>query len=152
MSHIFQINASGGGVPKLPLRNAEIDDNGITVDDQTHKDIHGGLRQKICLLRLETILALQQEGHPIYPGSTGENITTFGLTEEQMQPGQQLKLGDSAIIELTDYTSPCTHIGDSFSERNFNRINAKKHPGWSRIYARIVQGGQISTGDPITVL
>ena len=152
MSHVFQINASGGGVPKSPLRSAVIDESGITVDDQADKKHHGGPLQHLCLFRVESILALQEEGHPIFPGSTGENITTAGLSNDQMQPGQQLQLGASVVIELTKSAPPCTTIADSFVGRNSNRISEKKHPGWSRMYAKVLHGGTVTVGDQITVL
>ena len=152
MSHIFQINASNGGVPKAPIRVALVDANGITVDDQADKKHHGGPLQHLCLFRLEAILALQGEGHPIFPGSTGENITTVGILDEQMGIGQRLQLGDEILIELTDYATPCKTIAESFSDKNSNRIHTNKHPGWSRIYARVLQGGTITVGDTITVL
>lgn len=152
MPHIFQINAASGGVPKHPIRGAIVDTNGITIDSQSDTKHHGGPLQNLCLFRLESILAIQGEGHPIFPGSTGENITTFGLQDSEMQRGQQLRLGKEVLIELTDYATPCQTIAESFSDKNSNRIHAKKHPGWSRIYARVLEGGTITVGDPITVL
>ena len=48
-------------------------------DRQRNPRIHGGLERAICLFSLEVIEALQAEGHPIVPGSTGENVTLAGL-------------------------------------------------------------------------
>lgn len=150
MARIFQISVSPGGVPKNGMHTAVVNGNGITVDDHADKKHHGGPLQNLCVFRLETILALQEEGHPIFPGSTGENITTVGLPVEALQPGKRLKLGDEVLIEVTHDAAPCTTIADSFFEGNFNRISAKKHPGWNRFYAKVVQGGTIRTGDKIT--
>ena len=36
---------------------------------------HGGPERALCLFSLERILELQAEGHPIFPGAAGENIT-----------------------------------------------------------------------------
>ena len=151
MAHIFQINASNGGVPKLGLHEAEVDLNGLVVDDQANKKHHGGPLQNLCLYRLEALLELQKEGHPIYPGSTGENITTFGLESDQLLPGMRLRLGGEVTIELTDYATPCKNIAASFSDGNSNRISNKKHPGWSRIYAKVLTGGKIMIGDQIGI-
>lgn len=151
MAHIFQINVSRGGVPKLPVSRADIDDNGITLDDQADKKHHGGPLQNLCLFRLETIVGLQEEGHPIVPGAVGENITTYGLGSDAMKPGTRLRLGSEVLIELTEPAPPCSTIAAAFSDRNFNRINEKKHPGWSRMYARILQGGAIVPGDGISI-
>lgn len=143
------INVSPGGVPKTGIHTAVVDGNGITVDDQADKKHHGGPLQNLCIFRLESILALQEEGHPIFPGSTGENITTSGLPAEALRPGKRLKLGDAVLIELTEPATPCNNIAASFSDRNSNRINVRKYPDWSRMYARVLQGGTISVGDQI---
>ncbi|MGE3801918.1 MAG: MOSC domain-containing protein, partial [Candidatus Kapaibacterium sp.] len=134
MAHIFQISASNGGVPKLGMHEAEVSLSGITVDDQADKKHHGGPLQNLCLLRLETIIKLQEEGHPIFPGSVGENLTTVGLEASVMVPGTILAIGERVQIELTDYAVPCNTIASSFSDRNSNRINSKKFPEESRIY------------------
>ena len=152
MAHIFQISTSQGGVPKRGVHEAEVDLNGITIDDQADKKHHGGPLQNLCLLRMETILELQREGHPIFPGSVGENITTIGLDASEMVPGVQLVLGESVRIELTDYATPCKTIAASFHDRNSNRINSKKYAEASRIYARVITGGTIRTGDTIRLL
>ncbi|MCE2502588.1 MAG: MOSC domain-containing protein [Chlorobi bacterium] len=151
MAYIFQINASKGGVPKTGLHKAEVDLNGIIVDDQADKKHHGGPLQGLCLFRLESILELQKEGHPIFPGSTGENITTVGLEPDQLLPGVRLRLGSDIRIELTDFATPCNTIAASFSDGNSNRINNKKHPGWSRVYAKVLTEGKITIGDPIVL-
>ena len=74
----------------------------------------------------------------------------MGLPAEALRPGNRLKLGDEVMIEVTHDAPPCATIADSFFERNFNRISAKKHPGWNRFYAKVVQGGTIRTGEAIT--
>ena len=149
---IFQISASRGGVPKLAVRSAVIEPNGIVVDKQRDTRHHGGPERALCLFALERIIALQQEGHPIFPGSTGENLTTIGIDPEQLVPGTKLRLGDAVVIELTSWTVPCQNITASFADENSTRISQKLFPGWSRIYARIIETGSIRTGDLITLL
>jgi len=72
---IFQLNISPGGVPKLPLREAMVGELGLEGDGHSFPDIHGGPERALCLFSLERILELQAEGHPIFPGAAGENIT-----------------------------------------------------------------------------
>ncbi|MBP8251701.1 MAG: hypothetical protein KAX40_05015, partial [Herpetosiphon sp.] len=79
MATIFQINMSKGGVPKTPIHEAQVNELGIVGDVQKDKRYHGGPNRALCLFALELIQQLQAEGHPIYSGSTGENITTQGL-------------------------------------------------------------------------
>jgi MOSC domain-containing protein YiiM len=149
---IFQINSSNGGVPKLPMRAAEVNWLGITVDEHNDKVHHGGVKAALCLYSLERILALQAEGHPIYPGSIGENITVSGVDWPQVVPGVRLRLGDGVQIEITQFATPCSKIRESFTFEEFNRVHAGKHPGWARAYARVLTPGRIALGDPISWL
>lgn len=71
----------------------------------------------------------------------GENLTLFGLDWAQVLPGSRLKLGESVLLEITAYTSPCKTITDSFADGYYNRISQKLNPGWSRVYARVLQPG-----------
>ncbi|MGE5222521.1 MAG: MOSC domain-containing protein [Omnitrophica WOR_2 bacterium] len=150
--HIFQINASNGGVPKYPLRQAEVSELGITEDRHRNMQVHGGPQRALCLYSLESILALQAEGHPIFPGSIGENLTLAGLDWSEMTPGVQIQLGDQVLIELTHYTTPCVNIRESFLGNDILRVSQEQHPGWSRLYARVRQGGAIQVGDLAIVL
>lgn len=152
MTHIFQINISpAGGVPKQPVREVEINELGIVGSRVASPKIHGGPERALCLYSLERILALQAEGHPIFPGSVGENITIANVDWDQVVPGVRLRLGDEVLIEVTTYTTPCTTIVASFADRDSNRILQKKHAGWSRVYARVLQTGRIRVGDQVTI-
>ncbi len=81
-AQIFQINVSPGGVPKLPRRAAEVTALGVRDDGHNDTVHHGGPEKAVSLYALELIRALQVEGHPIFPGSTGENVTLVGLEWE----------------------------------------------------------------------
>ena len=144
---VFQISVSKGGVPKMAVRQAQVGELGLLGDE--HRDLkhHGGPDRALCLYALEHILALQAEGHPIYPGSIGENVTLSGLDWSQVVPGAYLQLGENVLIEVTNYTVPCANIRESFHLGTILRIDQDRHPGWSRVYARVVQEGVITTGD-----
>jgi MOSC domain-containing protein YiiM len=148
---VFQINVSDGGLPKRPLPRAEVSAAGVSGDRQADLRYHGGPDRALVLFGLERILALQKEGHPIYPGSIGENITLAGLDWSGLQPGQRLRLG-TLEIELTDYATPCSKIGGSFSKQRFDRVAQKRHPGWSRLCARVLVGGTVQPGDQVSLL
>lgn len=146
---IFQINVSPGGVPKRALREADVTVDGLVGDSQADRRHHGGPQRAVCLYALERILELQAEGHPIFPGAAGENVTVVGLDWSTVVPGQTWRLGDDVILEIASYTAPCATIGDCFRERKQNRISHKHNPGWSRLYAKVVVPGRISVGDPV---
>ena len=144
---VAQINISSGGVPKLPVPVGEVTMAGLTGDRQRNLKFHGGCDRALCLWSLEVIELLQQEGHPIAPGSVGENLTLAGLDWASLAPGAQLYLGDQVQLQITDYAIPCRTIMRWFSDRRFSRISQKHHPGSSRLYARVLQGGWVKPGD-----
>lgn len=146
---LFQINASDGRVPKLPMHWAEVTRSELVGDRQRDLKHHGGPDQTLCLYSLERITALQGEGHPIFPGSLGENLTITGLEWEEMQPGTRWRLGRELLIEITGYTTPCSTIAASFVDGRFMRASQERHPGWSRVYARVLSAGDIRIGDSI---
>lgn len=150
MGYVFQISISKGGVPKLPVAKAYVRYEGILGDKQKDRRYHGGPERALCLFSLEELNQLKKEGHPIFPGSTGENLTISFEGYEHLAPHDKLKIGDEVIIQITSYTAPCKTIKDSFTEKKFTRISQKLYPGSSRLYARVLQEGNIRQGDEIT--
>jgi MOSC domain-containing protein YiiM len=150
--YIFQLNCSNGGVPKRPVREAQLTPTGLSCDRQKHLKIHGGPERALCLYALEHIERLRDEGHPIFPGSVGENVTVVGLKWWKLRPGSLLALGDEVIIQISSYAGPCQTIAGSFIDRKFKRISEKKHPGESRLYARVLQTGRLEVGQTVHLL
>ncbi len=151
-AQIFQLNTSAGGVPKLAVQEAHVTELGMVGDKHRFPDIHGGPDRALCLFSLERILELQAEGHPIFPGAVGENVTVRGLDWQQVIPGVQLSLGDEVLIEITSYTTPCNTIPASFVDGKYQRISQKLSPGWSRVYARVLRAGRLRIGQPVEML
>jgi len=149
---IFQLNISPGGVPKLPIREARVDRLGLAGDGHAHPKVHGGPERAVCLLSLELIQMLQAEGHPIWPGSTGENVTFTGLDPAVLAPGIRLALGDEVIVQLTRATEPCRFIAGSFLDGAFRRIDHDKHPGITRWYASVEREGTIRVAQPVLIM
>jgi MOSC domain-containing protein YiiM len=147
---VFSINCSEGGVPKLPVPEALVSSFGVFGDSQKNRKYHGGPDRAVCLFSLERIRALQDEGHPIGTGTTGENLTVSGLDWDLVVPGSIIEVGE-AILEVTDYTKPCRTIRESFKNQKFGRMSQKHHPGWSRVYARVLREGMVRTGDTVSL-
>jgi MOSC domain-containing protein YiiM len=149
---IFQLNSSPGGVPKLAVREAAVTELGLVGDDHNFPDIHGGPERALCLFSLERIIEFQAEGHPIFPGSIGENVTISGLDWERLQPGDRLSLGDEVLVEITRYTTPCNSMEPSFSDGNYARLSQKANPGHSRVYARVLRAGKLVVGQVVRLM
>ncbi|MHB1095815.1 MAG: MOSC domain-containing protein [Gemmatimonadaceae bacterium] len=145
---IVSINISRGGVPKRPVAVARVSADGLDGDGQRDRRHHGGPDRALCLYSMERIEALRREGHNIAPGTTGENLTIRGLDWDTITPGVQLQAG-GVTMEVTAYASPCKSIRPSFADGNSNRMSQQLHPGWSRVYARVVGSGELRVGDAV---
>lgn len=148
MSRIFQLSRSPGGVPKLAVREARATALGLDGDGHAHPKIHGGPERALCLYSLEAILALQAQGHPIFPGSAGENVTITGYPWTTLAAGTRLRLGDDVLVELTRIAAPCKTILDSFADRSSKRL---ADPAIGRWYARVLSEGLLRAGQPVTL-
>lgn len=142
---IESINVSGGGVPKVSRPEAWISRNGVYGDAQANRKLHGGPDRAVCIYAIEVIRALQAEGHPVGVGTTGENLTISGVSWELVAPGTIWRAGD-ALLEVASYTAPCKTIRDSFADKRYKRIAYKVNPGWSRVYARVIEEGRVRAG------
>ena len=145
---IVQVSVSSGGVPKRPVDAARVTPAGVEGDAHRDHAHHGGPDRAVCLYAMEAIRALATEGHAVQPGTLGENVTVEGLDWPAIEPGARLRLGDEVLLEITRYTSPCVNIQAVFASGDFGRVSHKRHPGWSRLYARVVREGTIRPGDP----
>ena len=143
------------------LDEADIGYRGIDGDRQKVRRHHGRVWQALCLWSAEVIEALAAEGHPVRPGSAGENLTIAGLDWAALRPGTRLLLGGTGedgdsgsgvLIECTTWTEPCRTIAGSFQGRDFRRIDAVRHPGSSRIYAKVLTDGTVRRGDAVSVV
>ncbi len=143
---VFQISISTGGVPKRAVPSARVTVNGIEGDAQANTKHHGGPERAVCLFSINVIRRLQAEGHPIAPGTIGENLTIEGIDWSQVVPGSRFEFDGGVVLEVTKFTTPCATIRDSFTDLEFRRVKEELHPGESRVYARVIEEGPISTG------
>src|SRR3954453_18312689 len=98
---VLSVNVSAGGVPKLPIERAWVGPLGLDGDKHREMTVHGGPYGAVCLFAIEAIERLQAEGHPVQPGSVGDNLTTSGI-EWPLQPtGTRARIGPDLVIELT---------------------------------------------------
>jgi MOSC domain-containing protein YiiM/GNAT superfamily N-acetyltransferase len=149
---VVQVNVSAGGVPKLPVERAWVGRLGVEGDAHREATVHGGPHRAVCLFAMEAIERLQSEGHPIEPGSAGENLTTSGIEWSLLPVGTRARVGDQVEIELASSTTPCATQKGNFIGGRFSRMSIELHPSDSRMYARVLREGEVRTGDPITVL
>jgi len=149
---VVQINVSAGGVPKTPVEVARVTALGVEGDAHRNTKLHGGPERAVCLYPVEAIEALQMMGHPVVPGALGENFTLRGLDWSAVTPGRLIQVGERVLLQVTRYTSPCANIAPAFLDGDYSRVAQQRHPGWSRVYSRVLAEGPVRRGDPVRLL
>ena len=56
--HVHQINVSDGGIPKQPVLEAKVAQDGVEGDRQQNLKVHGGPDRAVCLFSVELIQPL----------------------------------------------------------------------------------------------
>ena len=139
MTNLLGIFISNGGGPKNPVESVKIDYQGLVGDNQHDKKHHGGVMRAVCVLENEILKKLQEEGHPISPGTTGENLLVSGYN---LTIGSIFSIGE-VELEVVSAATPCKTIRDSFTNGDFNRLSHKKYPGDTRWYCKVLRTGNI---------
>lgn len=150
---VLQVNVSPGGVPKLPVARAWVGPWGLDGDRHIDDTVHGGPHRAVALFAIEAIRRVAAEGHPIFPGSAGENLTTEGIEWAALPIGTRVAVGKGGLLlEISKADMPCDTIRGSFVEGRSGRISILTHPSDSRMYARVLVEGPVSPGDAIGLL
>lgn len=91
------------------------------------------------------------DGHDLLaaPGAFGENITTAGLTEQDVNIGDRFRLG-SAIVEVSQGRQPCWKIDHKFQRKGITtQVLKTGRCGW---YYRVTEPGVVAQGDIFELL
>lgn len=150
-AYVVQVSISPGGVPKTAVPEAHVGRTGLAGDSVNHPKIHGGPERAVCLFSAEIIDALVREGHAVFPGAVGENLTVVGLDWAALAPDAVLEVGE-ARLQLTTRVEPCRTIARYFEGGRFKRIQPARVPGETRWYARVLREGTVRTGDAVRVV
>jgi MOSC domain-containing protein YiiM len=82
-------------------------------------------------------------------GKFGENLTTEGLLEDEIQIGDEFQIG-TAIVRVTQPRLPCYKLGIRFGRADI--IKTFMQSTLSGIYFSVVEEGNLAAGDAITYL
>ena len=81
----------------------------------------------------------------VLPGTIKENITVEGVDVMQLPAGSRVRLGRSTVLEITAICEPCFRM-DEIREGLRQELEGRRG-----MVSRVVQGGVINVGDPITI-
>jgi MOSC domain-containing protein YiiM len=139
---IFKLPVTG----RLRVRAQNIDG-----DRQSDLSVHGGIDKAVYGYASEHYPFWRSElGLAELPwGSFGENLTTEGLTEEDICIGDRIRCG-SAELAVTQPRQPCYKLGVRFGRPDIVRRFQKS--GRSGFYFAVTREGELGAGDSIELV
>ncbi|MQY39868.1 hypothetical protein SRB17_78960 [Streptomyces sp. RB17] len=109
------------------------------------------LRQ-VHLIHEELFAEVSGEGFKVAPGELGENITTRGIDLLGLPVGTLLRIGDSAVLEVTGLRNPCLQI-HNFQDGLLKQVVGRDEAGnivrKAGIMSIVREGGVVRPGDTV---
>lgn len=142
VDHPVQVSAPG------PKHHAG---SGLAGDDVCNRRHHGGDDQAVYAYAREDLDRWAVElGRPLTSGSFGENFTTAGIDISAGILGERWAIGRDLVLEISDPRIPCRTFAGFLGQRGWmRRFSQRADPG---TYLRVIVPGDVSAGDPITVV
>ena len=81
----------------------------------------------------------------VLPGTIKENVTVEGVDVMRLPAGTRVRLGSSAVLEITAVCEPCFRM-DEIRDGLKQELEGRRG-----MVSRVVQGGTINVGDLITI-
>ncbi len=100
-----------------------------------------GNERAVLLVEMET---LDQLG--LVAGEIKENIATRGIAINELKPGAQLQVGETAVLEITGPCAPCRRM-DEIREGLAAELRNRRG-----VNSRVLVGGRILPGDAVTLI
>jgi MOSC domain-containing protein YiiM len=117
---------------------------GYGLEGDAHAD--SGWHRQVSLLSMESIAKARQMGMDVGPGDFAENITSEGIELFTLPIGTLLNVGDSVVLEISQIGKEC-HTGCAIMKQTGKCIMPKEG-----VFAKVIKGGPVNTGDPIIML
>ena len=102
--------------------------------------------RQVSLLAIESIGKMQGLGLEVSPGDFAENLTTEGIDLVSLPVGIHISIGEEIILELAQIGKEC-HAGCAIYRQIGKCIMPKEG-----VFAMVIRGGVVTTGDAIEVL
>ncbi len=110
-------------------------------------DAHAGdWHRQVSLLAMESIEKIRAKGLDVGPGDFAENITTVGIDLVNLSIGTKIKIGDSALVEVTQIGKEC-HDRCAIYRQTGDCVMPREG-----IFVKVLKGGKVKKDDPITIV
>jgi MOSC domain-containing protein YiiM len=118
-------------------------------DDQADRSVHGGPEKAVYAYAREDIDWWEHIHGDLPNGCFGENLTTEGIDVSGAILGERWRIG-TTVLEVCQPRLPCSKLGIRFNDLRMVKAFARaSRPG---AYMRIVEEGELGTGDEIEVV
>ncbi len=132
---------------KKSVRKKPVGEGCLRVNYGFEDDAHAGdWHRQVSLLALESIKKMQKMGLKVGPGDFAENITTEGVNLISLPVGTRMRIGRDALLEVSQIGKIC-HTKCAIYYQAGDCVMPKEG-----IFAKVVKGGEIKVGDPITIV
>jgi MOSC domain-containing protein YiiM len=111
------------------------------------------LRQ-VHLIHIELFDELRAKGFAVQPAHLGENVTTEGIDLLALPTGARLRLGASAIVEITGLRNPCLqldHFQNGLMAATLGRDADGNLVRKAGVMSIVIAEGDVRPGDAIHV-
>lgn len=140
------------GIFKQPVKGRiEMQLLNLNGDQQADLSVHGGVEKAVYAYPSEHYAYWQRElpEADLPWGALGENLTTEGLLETDVNIGDRFRIG-SAEIRVTQPRFPCFKLNLKFGRDDMvKRFLSSRLSG---IYFSVMQTGEIGAGDALTLI
>ena len=109
-------------------------------------------RRQIHVIHGELHDELRAAGFHVDPGEMGENVTTRGIDLLALPTGTRLRLGDSAVVEVTGTRNPCKQldgIQQGLMAATLDRDADGNLVRKAGVMGIVLQGGEVRPGDAV---
>lgn len=125
---------------------------GIEGDAQADLSVHGGVDKAVHHYPRDHYPFWRDTLGPLSPldapGAFGENISTVGLTEDDICIGDRLRLG-TALVEVSQGRQPCWKQAHRLNDtRILATMVRTRRCGW---YYRVIEPGTVAAGDALVL-
>lgn len=120
-------------------------------DRQSDLSVHGGASKAVYVYPSEHYDYWKHElpEMELPWGMFGENFTTVGLLEQELNVGDKFGIG-SAIVMVTEPRMPCFKLGVRFGRSDIiKRFMTSERTGF---YLAVIQEGEVGAGDRIELI
>ncbi|MEJ2058307.1 MAG: MOSC domain-containing protein [Desulfofustis sp.] len=108
-------------------------------------DAHAGdWHRQVSLLALESIALVREVLPTLKKGAFAENIITSGIALERLGIGSRIRLGQTAVLEITQIGKECHNNGCAIKKATGDCIMPREG-----LFAKVIKGGTIGPGDEI---